>query len=185
MTTPPTYSQPVDEIVDYEAAWFAGFWLGGIRHLAVRTAPVIVVVRDLAIILRDAQAPASQALFALRRALRLLTVLTSGTREPSRRLVDDAQRFEIDDEIESRRLIDREAIAQSVGSRRFAEAWLGGDPADAIRTEPVICLVEQLHRDLIQADAAEAFDSVRRAVQVLSVFVLEDKNTTDTAEPGQ
>lgn len=138
--------------------------------------PVIAVVRELAATLRDEQVPAPQALHALRRAVSLLTVLAGSGRDVSRQV--DRGRADLDDEAESHRHLGREAISQPGESTRFAKAWLLASPADAIRTEPVIAIVERLLDDLIMGKPTAAHASLRQAVQVLSVFAREDENAT-------
>jgi hypothetical protein len=173
-----TASTSTDLAGDPESYWFSSQWLRGSRHLAVRSARVIAVVQELATILRDEQTPAPQALLALRRAVRLLAVLAGGTRDENRR--SDDYRRNIDIDVERHRLLDLEDVAQSVSSTRFAAAWLRGSPAEAIRTAPVIAVVDDLLDDLTGvAPAAEVYLGLRRAVQVLSVFAREDRHEPD------
>lgn len=171
MTTPTPLTASFWTATDHEASRFAGQWLRGSRHLAVRSAPVIAVVQELATVLRDEQIPAAQALLVLRRAIRLLRVLTAGTGDDSRREVDaDAPDWvpDIDD------------VTQSVQSMRFAATWLHGNPAEAIRTEPVIAIVEGLLSDMVYVKAPHSavYASLRRAVRVLSVLAREDQPAT-------
>jgi hypothetical protein len=166
---------------DPESYWFSSQWLRGSRHLAVRSAPVIAVVQELATILRDEHTPAPQALLALRRAVRLLTVLAGGTRDENPRSEDYRRNIDID--VERHRLLDLEDVARSVNSTRFAATWLRGSPAEVIRTAPVIAIVDDLLDDLTSvAPAAEVYVSLRRAVQVLSVFAREDRNEPDNRQ---
>lgn len=165
---------------DPESYWFSSQWLRGSRHLAVRSAPVIAVVQELATILRDEQTPAPQALLALRRAVRLLAVLAGGTRDENSQREDYRRAFDIDIDVERRRLLDLDDAARSVNSTRFAATWLRGSPAEAVRTAPVIAVVDDLLNDLTGvAPAAEVYLSLRRAVQVLSVFAREDRHEPD------
>jgi hypothetical protein len=124
MTTPTSQATPAQPVIDHEAQWFAVQWLRGSRHLAVRTAPVIAVVQELATVLRDEQVPAPQALLALRRAVRLLGALTAGTRDDDRRESDHLD--------EQHRVPDPDEVTGSTGSVRLAAEWLRGDPAAAI-----------------------------------------------------
>jgi len=180
MDTPTTSHMSASLAGDPEPYWFSSQWLRGSRHLAVRSAPVIAVVQELATILRDEHTPAPQALLALRRAVRLLTVLAGGTRDENPRGED--YRRNIDIEVERHRLLDLEDVARSVNSTRFAATWLRGSPAEAIRTAPVIAIVDDLLDDLTsEAPAAEVYVSLRRAVQVLSVFAREDRHEPETA----
>ncbi|MFC7276033.1 hypothetical protein ACFQS1_18730 [Paractinoplanes rhizophilus] len=165
---------------DPESYWFSSQWLRGSRHLAVRSAPVIAVVQELATILRDEQTPAPHALLALRRAVRLLAVLAGGTRDENRRREDYRHDLDIDLDVERGRILDLEDAARSVNSTRFAATWLRGSPAEAIRTAPVIAIVDTLLGDLTGvAPAAEVYRRLRHAVQVLSVFAREDRHEPD------
>lgn len=165
----PEIFPPERPVVDRDAEQFARMWLHGSRRRIARTVPVIAVVRELAATLRDDQIPAPQALLALRRAVSLLTVLTDGDQQ-----VVDCGGAEFEDKIERNRLLGREAISQPEESTRFAKAWLLASPTEAIRTEPVIALVEQLLDALIVQMPTVAYDSLQQAVQVLNVFARED-----------
>ena len=172
MTTPTTPSAASENVSDVAAGMFAGHWLHGSRHLAVRTTPIVAVVHELATILRDEQVPAPQALLALRRAVRLLAVLADGTRADFRHEAAQIRGGvpDVDD------------VAGSAGSTAFAAAWLRGSSAEAIRTEPVIAVVENLLGTMTygKVPASQAYHTLRRAVRVLSVFARE----SDTAAGG-
>ncbi|NMO54833.1 hypothetical protein HH310_27070 [Actinoplanes sp. TBRC 11911] len=131
--------------------------------------------------LRDEQIPAAQALFALRRAVDLLVVFATATREDqvSRSRLESEDRFEAD------RDLGQEATSRPGESTRFAKAWLLGSPAEVIRTEPVIAIVEQLLDDLIDGDAASAHASLLQAVRVLRVFAREHDNSAGSNGPAE
>ena len=93
----------------------------------------------------------------------------------------DRGRADLDDEVESELYLGLEAVSRPGESTRFAKAWLLGRPVEAIRTEPVIAIVEQLLDDLIREKPTTAQASLRQAVQVLSVFAREDDTTTGIA----
>lgn len=105
--------RPKRQIVDQDSSRFAAAWLHDFRRSAVRSAPVIAVVRELAATLRDEQIPAAQALFALRRAADLLVVFASASREGqvSRSRLDSEDRMEAD------RYLGQEATSRP-GNRR-------------------------------------------------------------------
>ncbi|WP_433724548.1 hypothetical protein ACQP2Y_03570 [Actinoplanes sp. CA-051413] len=176
----PEIFPPERPVVDRDAEQFARMWLHGSRRRIARTVPVIAVVRELAATLRDDQIPAPQALSALRRAVSLLTVLTDGDHNVNRQVVDSGSAA-FEDKAERNRLLGREAISRPGESTRFAKAWLLASPAEAIRTEPVISLVEQLLDVLIVEKPTVAYASLRQAVQVLNVFAREDDNTAGIA----
>ncbi|MEU4215087.1 hypothetical protein [Actinoplanes sp. NPDC026623] len=165
--------------MDHDAEQFARMWLHGSRRRIARTMPVIAVVRELAATLRDDQIPAPQALSALRRAVSLLTVLADVDHSVNRQVVDSGG-VEFEDKAERNRLLGREAISRPGESTRFAKAWLLASPAEAIRTEPVFSLVEQLLDVLIVEKPTVAYASLQQAVQVLNVFARED-NTAGIA----
>jgi hypothetical protein len=177
MTTPTSLATPAQPVIDHEAQWFAVHWLRGSRHLAVRTAPVIAVVQEMATVLRDEQVPASQALLALRRAVRLLGVLTAGTRDDDRRESDHLDGYG--------RVPEPDEVTGSIGSVRFAAEWLRGDPAEAIRAEPVIAVVEDLLHSMLNVNArpSEVYTALYRATRLLSVFTRED-NAATTIHPA-
>nr|BFE63982.1 hypothetical protein GCM10020063_085080 [Dactylosporangium thailandense] len=175
MTTPTTLATPAQPPVDYQAAEFAVQWLCGARHLAVRSAPIIAVVQELSSILRDESVPAPQAMLAARRAVRLLGALTGNAHSDDR---DAIERIRVHD-----RVLDEDDVTGSAESVRFANQWLRGDPAEAIRTEPVIALVESLLGSMLNVKVRpeDAYDRLRRTVQVLSVLVREDRSAAVNA----
>jgi hypothetical protein len=75
----------------------------------------------------------------------------------------------------------RESISQPGESARFAKVWLLGSPAEAIRTDPVIAIVEQLLGDLVTETPAGAHADLRQAVRMLRVFAREDDTTIGIA----
>nr|WP_221377007.1 hypothetical protein [Actinoplanes polyasparticus] len=175
----PEIFPPERPVVDHDAEQFARIWLHESRRRIARTVPVIAVVRELAATLRDDQIPAPQVLLALRRAVSLLTVLADV--EHVNQQVVDYGCSEFEDRVERNRLLGREAISRPGESTRFAKAWLLASPAEAIRTEPVIALVEQLLDSLIVQMPAVAYDCLQQAVPVLNVFAREDDNTAGIA----
>ncbi|WP_433612604.1 hypothetical protein ACQP2P_01795 [Dactylosporangium sp. CA-139114] len=170
MTTPTTLATPAQPPVDYEAAAFAVQWLRGARHLAARSAPVIAVVQQLLAILRDESVPGPQAMLAARRAVRLLGALTGNARSDDR---DAIEHIRVHD-----RVLDGDDVTRSAESVRFANHWLRGDPAEAIRTEPVVALVEGLLGSMLHVKVRpeEVYERLRRTVRVLSVLVREDRS---------
>jgi hypothetical protein len=180
----PEIFPPERPVVDHDAEWFAIVWLNGLRRRTARTAPVIAVVRELAATLRDDQIPAPQALLALRRAVSLLAVLADGDHNVKRQVVDRGG-ADLDDNAESNRHLGHEAISRPGESTRFAKAWLLASPAEAIRTEPVIALVEMLLQALIVQKPTGAYEFLRQAVLVLNVFAREDDTTSGIAAPAK
>jgi hypothetical protein len=178
----PEIFPPERPVVDHDAEQFARIWLHESRRRIARTVPVIAVVRELAATLRDDQIPPPQALLALRRAVSLLTVLAD-VDHANQQLVDNDD-SEFEDEVERNRFLGREAISRPAESTRFAKAWLLASPAEAIRTEPVIALVEQLLDILIVQMPTVAYDCLQQAVQVLNVFAREDDTTAGIAGPA-
>lgn len=178
----PEMILPPRQVVDVESDRFAKAWVSSYRLVIERTVPVIAVVRELATILRDEQVPSAQALVALRRAVRLLTVLTGD--KPANWSPDDRSNAEFADKAERWRALALEATSRPSESTRFAKAWLLDGPAEAIRTEPVIALVEILLEELIGGDATSSYDCLRQAVRVLSVFAREDKSTITAGPTG-
>jgi hypothetical protein len=176
----PEIFPPERPVVDRDAERFARRWLHGSRRRIARTVPVIAVVRELAATLRDDRIPAPQALLALQRAVSLLTVLADVDHSVNRQVVDSGSAA-FDDKAERNRLLGHEAISRPGESTRFAKAWLLAGPAEAIRTKPVIALVEQLLDVLIVEKPTVAYASLQQAVQVLNVFAREDDNTAGSA----
>jgi hypothetical protein len=178
----PEIFPPERPVVDHDSDWFARAWLHELRRRTARTEPVIAVVRELATTMRDEQIPAPQAHRVLRRAVSLLTVLAGSSPAASRQV--DRGNADHDDEAQRYRYLAREAVFRPGESTGFAKAWLHGSPAEAIRTEPVIAIVEQLLDDLITEKPTVAYASLRQAVQVLSVFAREDDSTVGEARPA-
>jgi hypothetical protein len=173
---------PPRQVVDEESDRFAKAWVNSYRLIIGRTVPVIAVVRELATILRDEQIPSAQALVALRRAVHLLTLLTGD--KPATWSPADRSNAEFADRVEGLRALVVEATSRPNESTRFAKAWLLDGPAEAIRTEPVIALVEILLERLIEGDATSSYDCLRQAVRVLSVFAREDENPVTAGPTG-
>jgi hypothetical protein len=165
--------------VDYDSEWFAGVWMHESEQHIACTVPVIAVVRELAATLRDEQIPASQAHRALRRAVNLLTVLSGGNLAAGRQA--DRGGAKLDGEGPSGVRLADESMSQSGESTRFAKAWLLDSPADAIRTEPVIAIVEQLLADLVTETPAGAHADLRQALRLLRVFAREEDTVTGIA----
>ena len=177
----PEMFPPTHQVVDSGCDSFAHLWLREAHHDTACTEPVIAVVRELAATLRHEQLPAPRALQALRRAIALLTVLAGSGRAVERRPIPTAA-APVTKATAFEPVVKRPSPGRE--STRFAKAWLFGNPAEAIRTEPVIAIVEQLLDDLTIEKPAAAYISLRQAVQVLSVFAREDDNTTSISQPA-
>jgi hypothetical protein len=154
-----------------DASVFAFAWVHGTPRLVVRTMPVVAVVQELLDMLRDEQVPLQDAHRALQRAVRLLRVFAA---EPTGRQTrrqdddgfDDAREWEISPK----------SVKQAAASRRFATSWLHGSPMQAIRTEPVIAVVQELRDALVNYHPTQvAHSAVRRTVRLLNVFVTDDE----------
>lgn len=167
MTTPTPEDASSSTVADLEASRFARQWLYGSRHIAIRSAPVIAIIKELITVLRDEQTPASQALLVLRRAILLLGALTAGT------CVDVRQE---DDSLLARCVPNLEDVTASLQCTRFAVLWLHGSPDEAIRTEPVIAILDELLFDIVNVNVrhSEIYARLRRALKVLSVLAHED-----------
>lgn len=168
MTTPV----PEPETRHVDSSMFAGEWLRGRPQIAIRTMPVIAVVRELLSVLRDNQIPARQAHTTLRRAVCLLGVFTAETGRQYGR------QDETDPEHMRTWAPTRGQIEQSTESAQFAVAWLRGSSQHTIRTEPVIAVVERLLTMLVDRStpARDALSGLRRAVRLLSVFADDDEH---------
>jgi hypothetical protein len=170
-----TESTPTQEpTTPHDASWFAVEWVRGSPSLAVRTMPVIAVVQELLDVLRDPQVSLPEAHRSLRRAVRLLGVFAAEPIGKPQRRWDDG-RFE-----QAREWTPTpQHIAEAVASRRFAAEWLRGAGQDVIRSEPVIAVVQALLNALLAAHTPSrtAHDGLRRAVRLLSVFVIDDEHT--------
>jgi hypothetical protein len=150
-----------------DVQWFA---LTLLAHpvKAVQTAPVIAMVAELLHILRDEHTSDQQAHHALRRAVRWLRIFTTEPPEPTNRHHPDTGRRDY--------VVSAENLAAAAASRQLAAAWLRGTPQAAIRTAPVIGVVDQLHADLqYSLTNREAQDRLRHAVALLDVFVTDDQ----------
>ncbi|WP_432824737.1 hypothetical protein [Dactylosporangium sp. CA-092794] len=154
-----------------DAEWFAAAWLRGTPDEAVQTIPVIAVVQELLTVLRDEQVPEPDAYRTLCRAVRLLSVFAA--EPPAKQHTQSGEDqylrglrthvFAVDD------------IADSEQSWRFAKETLHGSPRRAIRTEPVIAVVADLHAMLLYGGPTQpAHTAVRRAVRLLSVYTIDD-----------
>jgi hypothetical protein len=185
-----TFSEHVPEAVppnelgmDDHSEWFAHVWMHESEQHIARTAPVIAVVRELAATLRDEQFSASQAHRALRRAVNLLAVFAGGNLAAGRQA--DRGGAEIDSDGPTEAQLAHESYSQSGESTRFAKAWLLDSPADAIRTAPVIAVVEQLLGGLIMETPAGAHADLRQALRMLRVFAREEDTVTGIARSAE
>jgi hypothetical protein len=154
--------------VDPHSQWFAAEWLRGSPGAAARTVPVLAVVAQLLAELRDEEIPAEDAHRSMCRAVRLLSVFAA---EPTPR-----QRSQEYDEGYERGsgspAYTEEDVTAAAQSQRFAKETLRGTLRQAIRTEPVIAVVQELHSLLLAQLAPRAVHTaVRRAVRLLSVYV--------------
>lgn len=135
---------------------------------AVQTAPVIAMVAELLDILRDDHVSDQQAHHALHRAVRWLRIFTTEPPGPTKRYHPDTGRRDY--------VVSGENLAAAAASRQLAIAWLRGTPQAAIRTAPVIGVVDQLHADLqYSITNREAQSRLRHAVALLDVFVTDDQ----------
>jgi hypothetical protein len=135
---------------------------------AVQTAPVIAMVAELLDILRDEHVSDQQAHHALRRAVRWLRIFTTEPPGPTNRHHPDTGRRDY--------VVSAENLAAAAASRQLATTWLRGKPQAAIRTAPVIGVVDQLHADLQYSTSnREAQSRLRHAVALLDVFVTDDQ----------
>lgn len=168
MSTSTRTPEPVP-VPPQDAQWFALMLLQH-PHKAVQTPLVVAVVAELLDILRDEQVSDQDAHRGLERAVHLLRVFAG---EPRRST-------QLPDPWAGQREYPPSAVklAEAAASRRFAAAWLRGTPRAAIRTEPVIRVVDELLNDLQwQATSRDAQAALRHAVQLLGVFVT-DQHTT-------
>jgi hypothetical protein len=157
--------------------WFGSLWLRTTTAQAIRTAPVIAMLQHLLEILRDPQVPADQAYTSLRRAVTLLRVLDAeaGTRRSRQDVEHPGGRHYV---------ATLDDVARSAESTRFAAQWLCGSPEAAIRTRPVIEVVEELLEILLDefTPAHDIQISLRRAVRLLSVFVADHQRGNPASE---
>jgi hypothetical protein len=149
---------------------FAFAWLRGTADDTVRTVLVATVVDELLTVLRAEHLPIQIAYRSLRRAVRLLSIFAE---EPQPR---GRQRSVSLYDGRVGRVIQPEEIARATEARRFAKATLHGSVRQAIRTGPVIELVDSLLGDLMHApEPGDAHAALRRAVKLLSIYVVRDE----------
>ncbi|MEU4243464.1 hypothetical protein [Actinoplanes sp. NPDC026619] len=135
---------------------------------AVQTAPVIAMVAELLDILRDDHVSDQQAHHALHRAVRWLRIFTTEPPGPTNRHHPDTGRRNY--------AASEENLAAAAASRQLATTWLRGTRQAAIRTAPVIGVVDQLHADLQYSTSnRDAQSRLRHAVALLDVFVTDDQ----------
>jgi hypothetical protein len=170
MTMPtPTQQTPV---VSSEPTWFASLWLRTTTVRAIRTAPIIAMLQELLRVLRDAQIPDDEAYTSLRRTIRLLSVLDAetGTRKTRQQVEYPGDRIHVPTP---------QDVTRSAESNQFATEWLRGSPHAAIRTTPVIEVIEQL-LDILLDEFTPAHDvqtSLHRAVRLLAVFIADGERS--------
>lgn len=165
-------SMPEDQVHarSPEAAVFAFRWLRGTPGEAVRTVLVAVVVEELLVMLRDQGISNKDAHRGLCRAVRLLGVLAAES-HPAR--VGRRTEYEYDYPANDR--MDWNQLTRAGSARRFATQTLRGSLPEAIRTEPVIALVDELLTVLMnEPDPSTAHTALRRAVRLLGVYVKDD-----------
>jgi hypothetical protein len=151
----------------HDVQWFTATLLQHPRQ-AVQTAPVIAMVAELLDILRDDNVSDQQAHHALRRAVRWLRIFTVEPPGPANRHhpSTDGRNY----------TASATDLAAAAASRQLATTWLRGTPQAAIRTAPVIGVVDQLHWDLqCSLTNREAQTRLRHAVALLDVFVDDDQ----------
>jgi hypothetical protein len=168
MTTPtPTLESDIRSV---DSSIFAGEWLHRSPERAIRTVPVIAVVQELLTVLRDEHMPPHDAYIAFRRAVRILSVFAVDT---GKRHGRDEGQFHLSEHVPT-----EEDLARSTASARFATAALRGSPHEAIRTEPVIAVVQDLLDTLLSeyVRAWEAHLAFRRAVRLLSAFTTNNRH---------
>lgn len=135
---------------------------------AVQTAPVIAMVAELLDILRDDHLSDRQAHHALHRAVRWLRIFTTEPPGPTNRHHPDTGGRNY--------AVSATVFAAAAASRQLATTWLRGTPQAAIRTAPVIGVVDQLHADLQYSTSnRDAQSRLRHAVALLDVFVTDDQ----------
>lgn len=135
---------------------------------AVQTAPVIAMVVELLDILRDDHVSDQQAHHVLRRAVRWLRIFTTEPPGPTNRHHPHTGGRNYATSAEN--------LAAAAASRQLATAWLRGTPQAAIRTAPVIGVLDQLHADLQYSTSnRDAQSRLRHAVALLDVFATDDQ----------
>ncbi|GAA0446864.1 hypothetical protein Aca07nite_57420 [Actinoplanes capillaceus] len=150
-----------------DVQWFASTLLAH-PGKAVQTAPVIAMVAELLDILRDNHVSDQQAHHALRRAVRWLRIFTTEPPGPTNRHhpTTDGRNH----------AVSATNLATAAASRQLATIWLRGTPQAAIRTAPVVGVVDQLHADLqYSTSIRDAQSRLRHAVALLDVFVTDDQ----------
>jgi hypothetical protein len=151
----------------HDVQWFTATLLAH-PGKAVQTAPVIAMVAELLDILRDDHVSDQQAHHALARAVRWLRIFTTEPPGPTNRHHPDTGRRDY--------VVSEENLAAAAASRQLATTWLRGTPQAAIRTAPVIGVVDQLHADLQYSTSnRDAQSRLRHAVALLDVFVTDDQ----------
>ncbi|GIF37454.1 hypothetical protein [Actinoplanes xinjiangensis] len=151
----------------HDVQWFTATLLAH-PSKAVQTAPVIAMVAELLDILRDDHISDQQAHHALRRAVRWLRIFTTEPPGPTNRHHPDTGRRNY--------AASTTNLAAAAASRQLATTWLRGTPQAAIRTAPVIGVVDQLHADLQYSTSnRDAQSRLRHAVALLDVFVTDDQ----------
>jgi len=160
-----------------EVAWFAGLWLRTTTVRAIRTAPIIAMLQELLRVLRDQQIPDNEAYTSLRRAVRLLAVLDAETGTRKTRQQPEYPGDEV-------YVPTPEDVAGSADSNRFAIEWLRGTPQTAIRTTPVIEVIQQLLDTLLDqfTPAHDVQTSLHRAVRLLTVFIADGERSHHTTK---
>ncbi|MEV6631609.1 hypothetical protein AB0M54_12740 [Actinoplanes sp. NPDC051470] len=151
----------------HDVQWFTATLLEH-PHKAVQSAPVIAMVAELLDILRDEYVSDQQAHHALRRAVRWLRIFTTEPPGPTNRHhpATDGRDY----------TVSATGLAAAAASRQLATTWLRGTPQAAIRTAPVIGVVDQLHADLqYSVSNRDAQTRLRHAVALLDVFITDDQ----------
>lgn len=149
-----------------DVQWFASTLLAH-PGKAVQTAPVIAMVAELLDILRD-HVSDQRAHHALRRAVQWLRIFITEPPGPTNRHHPDTGGRNY--------AVSATNLAAAAASRQLATSWLRGTPQAAIRTAPVIGVVDQLHADLQYSTSnRDAQSRLRHAVALLDVFVTDDQ----------
>jgi hypothetical protein len=151
----------------HDVQWFASTLLAH-PGKAVQTVPVIAMVAELLDILRDDHVSDQQAHHALRRAVRWLRIFTTEPPGPTNRHhpTTGGRNY----------AASATDLAAAAASRQLATTWLRGTPQAAIRTAPVIGVVDQLHADLQYSTSnRDAQSRLHHAVALLDVFVTDDQ----------
>jgi hypothetical protein len=108
------------------------------------------------------------------RAVRLLSVFAAEPTAAQRALPGN------DYDVPGPRVDPYREVAVSAEARRFAHETLHGSPNHAIRTLPVITIVDELRTILVrQSQPQAAHIAIRRAVRLLSVYVSDHEYERD------